>query len=644
MTAPTEARLAGASVRRDVLLFLGIASLAFALRFVHLLEARSVPIFDAVFMDGLSYSSWADRIAAGDWIGDRIFYQAPLYPYFLAVVKLAVGDDLWNIRLVQIAIGSIACGILFLAGRDFFSRRTGIVAGLLLAIYPTAIFFDGLIQKANLGLVWTVLLLWTLARARAKPGWRGFALVGIPLGLLMLTREETILLVPVLGAWCVVATPAGRNPRLASALGFAGGLALVLLPVLVRNAAVGGEFALTTSQAGSNFYIGNNENANGTYVPLVPGRQNTEFERRDAFELAEREVGRKLSPGEVSRFWFGKSFDWIREHPGDWLRLLGTKVALLVNWYELPDYEDMYFYERSCRLLAVLDAFWNFGILFPLAAAGLVLTFSQRREIRALHLVLATLAVGVVLFYVFARYRYPLVPVLVLFAAAALEQGIRSARGGRWGEIGLAAIVLCFAGVASNWSIRQKDDQLVASLSHSGSIASEKRDEERAVDYFREALRIQPDSPEILGNLGLSLMRLKRAPEAIAAFRRAAELRPENARAWMRLGAALEQEGEVDEAAPFVVRALELDARGTFESAELLVRQTNGKDLVALDLLAAAQAALGRFDEAVATASRALEIDPRPEQRRLLETIRKRIEGYRQGRKLAPRSPGSTGD
>ncbi len=34
--------------------------------------------------DSRAYDEWARRIAAGDWIGREVFYQAPLYPYFLA--------------------------------------------------------------------------------------------------------------------------------------------------------------------------------------------------------------------------------------------------------------------------------------------------------------------------------------------------------------------------------------------------------------------------------------------------------------------------------------------------------------------------------------------------------------------------------
>ena len=71
---------------------------------------------------------------------------------------------------------------------------------------------------------------------------------------------------------------------------------VVLTPVAVRNRIVGGELHLTTSQLGPNLYIGNNPEADGTYRPLRPRRSEPQFERRDATELAERDVGRALSP------------------------------------------------------------------------------------------------------------------------------------------------------------------------------------------------------------------------------------------------------------------------------------------------------------------------------------------------------------
>ena len=431
--------------------FFAITALAFLVRFVFLLEARSVPLFHTPLVDAKSYWDWSERIVAGDWMGDQVFYQAPLYPYFLAVVKLVVGSDLWSVRLVQIALGSLACGVLFLTGKELLSRRVGVVAGVVLALYAPAIFFDALIQKANLGLVWMVLLLWALARARnvlalerdapdapargllALPSLARLALVGALLGLLMLTREETLLLVPVLGAWIAFGLARGRSLAVRGAwlVAFALGLALVLTPVAWRNAKVGGEFVLTTSQAGTNFYIGNGPNATGCYVPLKPGRSDTAYERADAVELAEAARGKKLTPSEVSRYWFDATFEHLRAHPGDWLAVVGKKLALLVNGYEVPDAEDQYFYERSSTLLRTLGFVAHFGVLLPLALVGVALAWARRRELLALHLVCATLAVGPVLFYMMARYRYPIVPGLVLFAALGLAEGFERVRAGR---------------------------------------------------------------------------------------------------------------------------------------------------------------------------------------------------------------------
>src|SRR5439155_22421009 len=70
---------------RTVWTFVAIALFAFTVRFVYLLQARACPMFDGLVVDGLAYWSWSDKIAGGDWLGEGVFYQAPLYPYFLAV-------------------------------------------------------------------------------------------------------------------------------------------------------------------------------------------------------------------------------------------------------------------------------------------------------------------------------------------------------------------------------------------------------------------------------------------------------------------------------------------------------------------------------------------------------------------------------
>jgi Flp pilus assembly protein TadD len=683
-------------LQETVLPFLAIALFAFVVRYVYLVQARAVPMFDGLIQDGESYFAWSEKIVAGDWLGDQVFYQAPLYPYFLALVKLAVGKSLWSIRIVQIALGSLSCGVLFLTGRLFFSRAAGIVAGVILALYPPAIFFDGCIQKANLGLVWTVLLLFALACAVRRPTFARWLAAGAMLGLLMLTREETILLVPVIAAWIFFALR--EQPLASRALwplasraqwiaGWIAGLVLALAPVALRNYKVGGELVLTTSQAGSNFFIGNNPRATGTYVPLIPGRSNVAYERRDAVDLAEQAVGHPLTPKEVSSYWFARSFEFIRGEPVKWLELMLAKVNLALNAYESPDAEDQYFYERFVPLLAVLGAVLTYGVIFPLAVAGIVLTWRRRAELAILHVVLATLYTGVVLFYVFARYRYPVVPILVLFAGAAIVEGIAMVRArstsGLWPALGALAV----AAIVSNIWAHPKDWQLWEQYSNSGVTYSTRGDDEHAVEMFRRALDIEPSKAEVWGNLGVSLQTLKRHDEAIAAFQHALELRPKDARAearlgkalwlggrardgtahlsravtsapgngeyWSVYGKALASAGDSRAAVDALRRAHELwpsdvgtcvqltwelatssdasvrDAKSAVAIGEDAVRKSKEPDAGALDALAAAYAASGRFDDAVATAAKAVDEARRAPGSVSADEIAARVDLYR---------------
>ena len=118
-----------------------IFAAAFSLRLLYLFQIQSIPLFYLLAGDGRTYDEWAQRIAAGDWLGQGVFYQAPLYPYFLGVLQHVVGHNLWAIRAIQAALGSVSCALIFLVGEKLFSRGVGITAGLLLAFYAPAIFF-----------------------------------------------------------------------------------------------------------------------------------------------------------------------------------------------------------------------------------------------------------------------------------------------------------------------------------------------------------------------------------------------------------------------------------------------------------------------------------------------------------------------
>ena len=107
---------------------------------------------------------------------------------------------------------------------------------------------------------------------------------------------------------------------------FVAGLAIVLLPVAIRNYAVGGGFYLTTSQFGPNFYIGNNPNADGTYH-VAPLRSRRAGIRAAGCHGARRARHRApLTPAEVSSYWTDRALDFITRQPRSWLRAVRPEV------------------------------------------------------------------------------------------------------------------------------------------------------------------------------------------------------------------------------------------------------------------------------------------------------------------------------
>lgn len=246
---------------------------ALALRLIYLAGLFHTPVFAVVVGDGQQYDAWAQRIAGGQWIGSEIFYQTPLYPYLLAVIFKLVGHHLLAVRVVQAVLGATSCMLLGLAGRRFFSEPVGTIAALLLAIYPPAIFFDGLIQKSSVDLFLMTLMLLLLGEFLFRPHWKWLMAAGVTIGAFVLNRENAEILYPIVVVWLIVwFRHIPFKSRAAWTAIFTAAVAAILLPVGFRNYCVGGEFLLTTSHLGPNFYIGNHAGARGDYEPLVTGQ------------------------------------------------------------------------------------------------------------------------------------------------------------------------------------------------------------------------------------------------------------------------------------------------------------------------------------------------------------------------------------
>lgn len=530
---------------------------ALLVRLCHLWLLRDSVLTQVLLGDGWKYDQWAQQIATGDWIGREVFYQSPLYPYLLAVTYTLFGHDVWIVRLWQAVLGSAASAFLTIAGTRIFNSRVGWIAGLLMALYPPAIFFDSILQKASLDLFLLSCLLLFVSSCFQRPKSSGFFGAGMSLGAFILNRENAAVVAPILLLWSYLQFE--RNWRWPTTVFL--GMALVLGPVAMRNLWVGGELVVTTSQMGPNFYIGNHRAASGRYESLRPLRGDARFESNDARLLAEEDLQRPLSPSEISRYWMRRSMAEIQSDPLGWIKLLGLKTFLTLHHGEVTDTEGFSVYRSESAILKPLSWLLGFGIVLPLAVLGVWLTRSEWRRLWLLYAMTLALAAGVIAFYVMARYRYPLVPLLLLFAGAGLVttyDRFRLKNGFFDREIWLGvAISLPFA-LLSNWPVRTADQGEVTYLNIGTALLDEGRAAE-ALAPLRQAAAINPHFAAVYNNMGLAYLALNDHDQAKAAFDRAIRLDPDIASAHFNLAKCLLEQGDLSAANEHVQRALVLD-------------------------------------------------------------------------------------
>ncbi len=284
---------------RDIFIAAAIVLLAYALRVVVVFDrAYGDPFFDPLpgGRDQNAYMTFARWYEAGEWPTEPFRYQ-PGFVYYLVGIRALVGTSLGVIRLVTSLVGALNCGFMVGVGWLLTRRRWGgYLTGLLMAVYPVAIFYSTVLLTEPLATflvsVWLFFVLWQgksldgrrgdLAGHPYRPAiWRS-AIIGLVLGLLAITRTNLMVLWGAGLVMFMTSPPAplsihGEGEKdyssarhflrsfvlhAAISLLFVG---LVIAPVTWWNIrSGGGEFQLITSTGMDEVYRANNRDATGT--------------------------------------------------------------------------------------------------------------------------------------------------------------------------------------------------------------------------------------------------------------------------------------------------------------------------------------------------------------------------------------------
>ena len=420
---------AGLSRRGLTLMLCAILAVALAVRMAHLaaiLRSHSdrLPL---VFKetDMRAFLDWSDAILAGDvlqrdtfhptfdwmramapaetwyhWWGSKaVFQQEPLYVYALSLLRWVTGRALWIPPLVQLLVGSLQPLVVFLLGRRLVNERAALLGAGLAAIYGPFIFYEGVVLRDWLPALLEPVALLLLLRAGGKERPAESLIAGLWLAACVLTKSLILLFLPFALLW--LACQRGitkqrwwRRPVLVLA-----GLAVGLLPLMMRNAAVGAPLFAIHNRTVEGFIQANAVDAKPVGLNHPPSMQG----------ILERTDGRL---GAVI-------VETLRGYQGRWLDFLRLQLLKLRGNFELIEVPNNVGFYHARELSPVLWLTLGFGSVAAAGLAGL-LTIRPRGAGVLVLMYIATQVVALMSATVLGRYRLALAAVLLIYAGAAL--------------------------------------------------------------------------------------------------------------------------------------------------------------------------------------------------------------------------------
>jgi 4-amino-4-deoxy-L-arabinose transferase-like glycosyltransferase len=340
------------------------------------------------------------------WYNDKNFHQEPLYAYLIAITYKIFGDSPHYVFFWQMLLGALSNVLIFLIGCHYFGRLTGFLAAILALLCGPLMCYDLVLLRSTLTVFLGLLVLYQLGKIVEEKSIKSTFLFGLYTGLAFLNQSYFILYFLFALIYLgyqnrrSITEPAFRGVRSMSMpiVGFG----LVLIPLVVRNMVVGVSPFAMASNGGLTFLAANFAGVN----PFIP------------FEINPTQYA--LVMYKTQGAFLPTFFETLTQYNvGSFFMLMWDKFRTIINWYEMPNNMNYYFFREWAPVLK-LTFVTNF-ILSPLALFGFVWSIKVEKG-KVLPLVVFLIMALIPLFYgtALSRYRVLMLSITTLFAAYTL--------------------------------------------------------------------------------------------------------------------------------------------------------------------------------------------------------------------------------
>lgn len=391
-------------------------ALAFLCRFGVVLGLRDIHKFhgrSAGGIDAVEFNAIALNLASGHGYavvpGQLTSFRAPGLPFLLSVLYRFSYENYVLGYLSLILLGTLTCVVTYYAARELIPENLARAAGLLAAIYLPHVYFSSIFLSEVLFAFCVGLGLWLLLMYLRKKALWLLAAAGVCMGYAALARPIGLLL-PAFLAPALIAAAAKSPARTLGTVALLGLAAIsVIIPWSIRNYEVHHHMVMIATNGGSTFYGANNDitlhdrKYLGSWLPtnFLPGRKDIEATPDEySHDQLEWKLGQR----------------WVSAHLVD---LPLTTVYKIARFW-LPDWSS----GNRKFVLMQIAGYTPFGILI---VWGIFLSLrltpgSMPPGWLAVHGILAANLASSIVFYGSARFRDSITPVLMIYAALALDR------------------------------------------------------------------------------------------------------------------------------------------------------------------------------------------------------------------------------
>jgi 4-amino-4-deoxy-L-arabinose transferase-like glycosyltransferase len=379
--------------------------LALVLRLAWVLVVPFRPISDPAAYDilarnlaaGIGYGFEPGQLSAYWPVGTSALYGF-LYSIF--------GASEWPVVIANVLLGALATGLTAAMTEGWFGRRAGIIAGLLVAVWPSQIQFASVMASETPFIAALLLGLYVWTREKPGPVTRG-VLAGLLFAAASYLRPQALLLPLLLAAAQVVREGRIRHATLLAAPAVLAMMAAIL-PWSMRNHGVFGRWVIISTNGGSNFWMGNHPGTTGEYEPEPAWTHGLSEVERDKRMGAEAWAYVKAEPVAFVKRTFRK------------LVKLHDRETIGIAWN--PAIVERAGPGAAKGLRIVSTGFWWLALLLGVSGAVFLLIRDGLRPwISSTPVMLwAYFAVSNAVIVVQDRYHFPSIPFIAALAAFAL--------------------------------------------------------------------------------------------------------------------------------------------------------------------------------------------------------------------------------